>query len=29
MTVSVSLGKQGVETETLVAMASKAVPRIP
>lgn len=29
MTVSVSLGKQGVETETLVAMANTAVPRIP
>lgn len=29
MTVSVSLGKQGVQTETLVAMANKAVPRIP
>ncbi|MBE0609866.1 MAG: DUF3558 family protein [Dehalococcoidia bacterium] len=29
MTVSVSLGKQGVETETLLAMANKAVARIP
>jgi len=29
MTVSVSLGKQGVETGTLVAMANKAVARIP
>jgi hypothetical protein len=29
MTVSVSLGKQGVQTETLVAMAKAAVARIP